>query len=167
MPGPVPMRGGYPELTEYQLTVLRYAAMGLSSYATGKVLGKTAQNVMRTRQVIREKYRVHDMPSAIRKARHAAGYSMAFPELSSDHGWVVEWKRGHEFAEHLGGIPWNKAPIPDEEHRCALQTRGVVRINGLPLMPFLRCPCGAVRIDGVWHDRNSRTYRTATQTMDA
>lgn len=70
--------------------------------------------------------------------------------------WQVVWRSGDEYYEHWRGVPWHEAVMPKPEHRCLAQTRGVVRVGGLPAMPVQRCACGAVDVGEGWEDRNSR-----------
>lgn len=72
--------------------------------------------------------------------------------------WVCAWRKDDEFYEHWWGKPWHEAAYPKESHNCLAQTRGAVRVGGLPLMMIARCACGAVNLhDGEgWQDRNSR-----------
>lgn len=60
---------------------------------------------------------------------------------------------GLNYLEHLGGVPWNEAPLPSRFHRCTPQTRGFFGSSGVQ-----RCACGAIRLRPVdrWSERNSR-----------
>lgn len=54
--------------------------------------------------------------------------------------------------DHIDGVPWFDAPVPNPRHRCVPKTnewQGVTRRQ--------RCACGAIRIDGgQWINRNAR-----------
>lgn len=153
-------------LSDFQLKVLQYAAHGYTSAMTGEALGKTCDNVRRARQIVRHKLGVRSMPEAVDKAKRA-GYRMTLPRLPSNvDEWVREWQIGHEFVEHWRGVPWDEAPIPDARHVCQSQTRGVVRVPGLPPMPVMRCACGAARIDDAWEWRNMRAEESAVRQSD-
>lgn len=144
-------------LSMLQLQVLRYAAYGYTPSATALAMGKTVDSVRRARQVVRQK--LNDAPTmdmAVHRAR-ARGYRVSLPVHGGHDGWVREWEIGREFVEHHRGVPWNRAPIPPSGHSCQAQTRGLVRVTGLPLMPLLRCACGAVCIDDAWQMCNSRS----------
>lgn len=54
--------------------------------------------------------------------------------------------------DHKDGIPWDEAPIPRRWHRCKVQTEAWFGFR-----QYLKCACGAVRIDGgSWTIKNSR-----------
>lgn len=55
---------------------------------------------------------------------------------------------------HRDGIPWNRAPIPPDDHTCQTQTDGYRYITH-----FQRCACGAYRLPAEscrWQNRNIR-----------
>lgn len=160
-------------LSPRQLAVLQFAYAGYTPKYAARALGTSIQNIWKARQHAREKLGAGSMEAAYALAIQR-GYSLDLPPLDgaplSPRGdaerreeWVREWTRGHEFMEHWRGIQWHEAPLPDEVHDCRGQTRGVVYMRTLGAMPFVRCPCGAQRIDGVWDGVNSRRALAAVR----
>lgn len=148
-------------LSEFQLAALQYAAVGTSAQMTATALGTTTDSVRRAWQVARTKMNTRSIAGAVSVAIRE-GYPMVPPRFGGTDGrdgWVRQWQHGREFVDHLRGIPWRDATIPPPDHQCIAQTRALVRIAGLPLMPMARCACGAVQVDRVWEGRNSRTTR--------
>jgi hypothetical protein len=64
--------------------------------------------------------------------------------------------------EHLGGVPWDEAPIPGLLHRCTPQSRWRDHVRG---QVEERCACGGVRLDQArpWIERNTRTPDTPAE----
>jgi hypothetical protein len=64
--------------------------------------------------------------------------------------WVRTYENGSGYIESLGGVMWNKSPLPPRWHRCRPQTRGW--LTGYAE----RCACGATRLSpgGPWLERN-------------
>jgi len=65
--------------------------------------------------------------------------------------WIRSYtsRRGDEWVEDLGGVPWHSLPMPWWERRLLHwrhrpQTRG--HIGGIRMIE--RCRCGATRLDG-------------------
>lgn len=161
-------------LSPRQLAVLQFAYAGYTPRYAARALNTSIQNIWKARQHAREKLGAATMEAAYALAVQR-GYSLELPPLDaappSPRGaaerreeWVREWTRGHEFLEHWRGIQWHEAPLPDEHHDCQGQTRGVVYLRTLGAMPFLRCACGAQRIEGVWDGVNSRRIVAAARS---
>ena len=147
------------ELSELQIEALRLASMGYTAKRAGQALGgRSEAAVLRLWQECRRKMGALTTTEAARIAeRDGYMYVAPFEGPRKRGDWQREWQRGHEFVEHFQGIAWHDAPVPVEGHKCIPQTRGVVRVSGLPLMPISRCACGAVKVREAWEDCNSRS----------
>ena len=75
--------------------------------------------------------------------------------LPASEGYIKEFDTLEFALEHLGGVPWYKAPLPVPEHVCWAQTNGWYEY----VRNIQRCPCGAIRANigmGFWESKNSR-----------
>lgn len=144
-------------LSTFQLEALQYVAAGHTARTAADMMGKSYGNVLRALHLARQKLGVHTTPEAVEAARRD-GYPMRLPQSTEQPaGWVREWQRGDEFVEDWRGVPWHSAPLPAPEHQCRAQTRGIVRVRGLPPMPTARCACGAGNVGEGWEGKNSRS----------
>lgn len=77
--------------------------------------------------------------------------------------WTLTYKSGFDYIESLGGVMWNKAPLPLPWHRCRTQTRGWIGPGYVE-----RCPCGATRLSpaGPWIERNQTRQARARQRRE-
>jgi hypothetical protein len=79
--------------------------------------------------------------------------------------WARRTYGDYGYTEHLGGVPWDEAPVPRWLHRCRPQSRWW---DTQRREMEERCACGGVRLDGrrPWIRRNTSSPLTAAERAE-